>query len=47
MSEEIKRPLRRKRRYMTGEDIDMFREKVRETDSSNQESICDKVIDGA
>jgi hypothetical protein len=38
---------RRRQRYLTGEDIDMFREKKNENNSNNQESICDKNIDGA
>lgn len=38
---------RRKSRYLTGEDIEMFREKKNESNKSNQESICDKNIDGA
>jgi hypothetical protein len=44
---ENKSNRRRKSRYLTGEDIDMFREKKNENSSNNQESICDKNIDGA
>ncbi len=42
-----KRNRRKRPRYLTGEDIDMFREKKKENNSDNQESICDKNIDGA
>jgi len=37
----------RRPKYLTGEDIEMFREKKSETNMNNQESICDKNIDGA
>ena len=32
---------------MTGEDIDMFREREQENREKRQENICDKHIDGA
>ena len=40
---------KRRSRYMTGEDIDMFREREQEQKRSknNDESICDTHIDGA
>lgn len=40
---------KRRSRYMTGEDIDMFRERKQEQKRSknNDESICDTHIDGA
>ena len=38
---------KRRQRYFTGEDIDMFREREQEQKSSRQESICDTHIDGA
>lgn len=47
MSEE--RPIRRKRRHrrMTGEDIDMFRERETENRHKRETPICDRHIDGA
>ena len=46
MSEET---LKRKRRHrrMTGEDIDMFREREQERWHRREEPICDRHIDGA
>jgi hypothetical protein len=44
---ENSRNRRRRPRYLTGEDIDMFREKKNEDNTKNQESTCDKNIDGA
>ena len=44
--EEQKRRKRRHRR-LTGEDIDMFREREQEQRSKKQDNICDTNIDGA
>lgn len=38
---------RNKRRYLTGEDIDMFREREQENRRKREVPICDKHIDGA
>lgn len=40
---------KRRNRYMTGEDIDMFREREQEQrrEKNRDESICDTHIDGA
>lgn len=38
---------RRKKRYFTGEDIDMFREREQGNRSKKQNNICDTHIDGA
>ena len=38
---------RRKNRYRTGEDIDMLRERERDTRRTRREPICDTNIDGA
>ena len=38
---------RRKKRYFTGEDIDMFREREQENRQKKQKNICDTHIDGA
>jgi len=38
---------KRRNRYMTGEDIDMFHEREHERRHQNDDSICDKHIDGA
>ena len=40
---------KKRSRYMTGEDIDMFREREEERrhDKDQKESICDTHIDGA
>ena len=32
---------------MTGEDIDMFREREQENRKKHEENVCDKHIDGA
>ncbi len=47
--EEEKKPVKRRRRsrYLTGEDIDMFREREREERSRREIPICDRNIDGA
>ncbi len=42
-----KKNKRRRHRFMSGEDIDMFREKESERKSKHQDSICDENIDGA
>ena len=44
--EEYKRRKRRKR-YFTGEDIDMFREREQERREKKNDNICDTHIDGA
>ena len=46
MSEET---LKRKRRHrrLTGEDIDMFREREQENRNKKRDNICDTHIDGA
>lgn len=38
---------KKRSRYMTGEDIDMFREREQERKEKCEENICDKHIDGA
>jgi hypothetical protein len=46
--EKKKEPIIHKNRYMTGEDIDMLREKNREKKrSKNDYNICDYHEDGA
>lgn len=46
--EETKKPKhRRKHRFLTGEDIDMFHERERKEKTRHDESICDTNIDGA
>lgn len=45
--DEIKRRRKRRHRYFTGEDIDMFREREQEHRSKKEENICDTNIDGA
>ena len=45
--DEIKRRRKRRSRYYTGEDIDMFREREQERRKSNEKNICDTHIDGA
>ena len=45
--EENKRPRRRRHRRLTGEDIDMFRERERDNRHKREEPICDRHIDGA
>ena len=44
--EEYRRRKRRKR-YFTGEDIDMFREREQERRNDKKDNICDTHIDGA
>ena len=46
MDEERRRPKRRHRR-LTGEDIDMFREREHDSSRKREEPICDRHIDGA
>ena len=46
MSDVVKKR-HRKKRYFTGEDIDMFREREQENRSKKQDNICDTHIDGA
>ena len=46
MSDEVTRRKRRHRR-LTGEDIDMFREREQERRHKREEPICDRHIDGA
>ena len=38
---------KKRSRYMSGEDIDMFREREYENRKKERENICDKHIDGA
>ena len=38
---------KRRNRYFTGEDIDMFREREQENHKRNEDNICDRHIDGA
>ena len=38
---------RRRHRRMTGEDIDMFREREQDRRKKREEPICDRQIDGA
>ena len=45
--EEIKRRRKRRSRYYTGEDIDMFREREQERRDNRKDNICDTHIDGA
>ena len=44
--DEVKRRKRRHRR-LTGEDIDMFREREYNNKKKREEPICDRHIDGA
>ena len=46
MYENTKRRKRRSR-YYTGEDIDMFREREQERRHNKEDNICDTHIDGA
>lgn len=46
MYENTKRRKRRSR-YYTGEDIDMFREREQERRDNRKDNICDTHIDGA
>ena len=47
MTTENTRKHRRKKRYFTGEDIDMFREREQENRHKKDPNICDTHIDGA
>lgn len=38
---------KRRQRYFTGEDIDMFREREQENRQKKSHNICDTHIDGA
>ena len=45
--DEIKYRHKRRKRYFTGEDIDMFREREQENRQKKDRNICDTNIDGA
>ena len=45
--EETNRRRKRRSRYFTGEDIDMFREREQENRRKRENNICDTHIDGA
>ena len=45
--EENKKPRKRRHRRLTGEDIDMFREREQENRQKKDRNICDTHIDGA
>ena len=45
--DEVKRRRKRRLRYYTGEDIDMFREREQENRHKKEDNICDTHIDGA
>ena len=45
--EANKKPRRRRHRRLTGEDIDMFRERESDNRRKREEPICDRHIDGA
>ena len=45
--DEFKNRKKRRKRYFTGEDIDMFREREQERCKRNEDNICDTHIDGA
>ena len=47
MNEIIRRRRKRRSRYYTGEDIDMFREREQERRNDRKDNICDTHIDGA
>lgn len=38
---------KKRNRYMTGEDIDMFREREQEHKNDKKENVCDRHVDGA
>lgn len=42
-----RKPRRRRYRRLTGEDIDMFRERENDNRRKKEEPICDRHIDGA
>ena len=44
---EIKCRRKRRSRYYTGEDIDMFREREQDRRNDKKDNICDTHIDGA
>lgn len=44
---EQKKRRKRRSRYYTGEDIDMFREREYERQSKKKDNVCDTHIDGA
>ncbi len=45
--DEVKYRRKRRKRYFTGEDIDMFREREQESRKKREDNICDTHIDGA
>ena len=45
--DDTQRPRRRRHRRLTGEDIDMFREREHDNKRRREEPICDRHIDGA
>ena len=45
--EEYRKRRKRRSRFYTGEDIDMFREREQENRHKSDKSICDTHIDGA
>lgn len=45
--DEVKYRRKRRKRYFTGEDIDMFREREQERRTDKEKNICDTHIDGA
>ena len=44
---DVKYRHKKRSRYFTGEDIDMFREREQERRQKREENICDTHIDGA
>ena len=44
---ENSKPRKRRHRRLTGEDIDMFREREQENRQKKDRNICDTHIDGA
>ena len=47
MTSSPNKPRRRRNRYRTGEDIDMFNEREYENRRKRKDPICDTHIDGA
>ena len=47
MNQDFNRRRKRRSRYYTGEDIDMFREREQERRNDKKDNICDTHIDGA
>lgn len=45
--DEITKRRKRRRRRLTGEDIDMFREREQDNRRKREVPICDRHIDGA